>query len=407
MDTRDSRTTFDEAARNISGSFAVDPKLKNDIEIFFGLVSDFSIDESCSTDGLRQIIVAFKNFLAKQNCYNALYSFDVLLAEKGMSDAFRADGTTPNILHEIRNCAAQLSRIYTGFVPAEAYLRHGGIDADMSARLRHDSIEDKATSQLEIYAALEGNLHALIKAGDITDEQHYCKRIEAAIAAENTDLMTRKDVAIDLETGVILKKENGKIKKIERYGGDSNTYFYRLLQRPTALLTKYDDRIENVGTRYGGTGFTIEGNIKYARQTRQIYGLENYDDRATEKWPEFVRAIRAADDMLGVQLTILEGINKYTMNPANNPLIGVPFRFDNFLPNALKPYENTPACFHPVAIAVHGLRKEAKHDRRIHIVIDRLILPPLLTAVEQHGLSPIPDTKIMPYARLYNSTLDA
>ena len=361
--------------------------IKEDITTFFDTVSHLSINDSYSDEGLETILNAFTNLLNQQKCYNALHSLKVLQEEKGPNAPFRANGKTPNILHEIRNCSHILGMILAGYIPMGEYATHGGLDADLSARLRHDSIEDRLQTKLGIFADLERNLNDLCDTDMLDTADHYAKRIEATLASENIDLMTRKDAVFDGDGRVVMCE--GKIVKEDRYNGDVNIYYYRLMNRPTALLCKYHDSIENVGTRLGGTGFSTEKNIAYARERREIYGLEDYDERATEKWPGFELAIRAADDMLGIQLVILEGVNKYMSNPQNNPKFGAPFRFSNYIPHGLQAFKDLPNCFHPVAIAVHSIRSEAQTIPKLNTVLDKLIIPPLYNAVKQLNLKSI------------------
>lgn len=403
------RYAFDAARTpNVLGfrPYIIDHDLQNDIHEFFAAIAHVSVKDSYTDAGLGLILDSFEKLLKKQNCINALHSLQILKREKSGDEAFRANGKTPNILHEIRNCAQALGMVAMGYLPMDIYKSHGGLDADMTTRLRHDSIEDSAKSKIDIYAGLERNLHMLVTGGYIDDDFHYDKRREATIAANNIDLMTRKEAIIDDETGVIKRSKKGKLKKRERYGGNTNTYWYKLLESPLALLCKYADRTENVGTRFGVKRFTVSKNIKYARETREIYGTEDFDDRAVQKWPAFEPAIRAADDMLGVNLTILEGVNKYMDNPALNPVDGVPFRMAKYLPNALLAFQLVPDCLHPIAVAIDGLEEAYEDDPRMETIVNNLVLPPIQEAIRDYRINPIPSIPRLPHVMHDQASFD-
>lgn len=368
----------------------VDPKLQRDIHRFFETLEGMSVQDSCSENGLELILASFKKLLEEQECYNALNNFHVLLEEKGEDDPFRADITTPNILHEIRNCAYILGKISTGYIPMDEYLKHGGLDADLSARLRHDSIEDKAKRKIfDIYAGMEKNLERLYDDGILDVEGHYCKRIEATLAAEMIDSMTRKDAEIDTATGQIVRKPNGKISKIERYGGNIALYWKAIGQYPLAVLAKYDDRIENVDTRYGVPRFTLQSNQKYARDTRQVYGTESYDDKICAQWPEFEPAIRASDSMLGIQLALLEMTNYCFENPNLSPRTGNPIRIDDYAPQALHAYQTVPEVFHPISVSIHSLLTHHEKPELIKEILKFKYIPAIRAAESRYGLNPI------------------
>jgi hypothetical protein len=364
--------------------------LLKDIHTFFQSIEGMTVAESCEKEGLRHIIISFKHLLESQRCFNALNNFEVLLDEKGMDDPFRADGETPNILHEIRNCAHILGMISTRYIPMDIYLTHGGLDADLSARLRHDSIEDKAKRKtFDIYAGMERNLERLHLENLIGDEEHYCKRIEAALTAEMIDVMTRKDAEINSVTGKIIYKTNGKISKIDRFNGDLGLYWGGMLPYPLSILGKYSDRTENVGTRYGVDKFTLESNQSYARKTRHIYGTEAHDDTVIKKWPQFKHAIIASDAMLGLQLTMLESANYYLGEENSNPATGNPIRFDDYLPYGLHAYHTIPEALHPISTAVNSYRKHPIEPQKINALLYQKFIPPIKSAERQFGLNSI------------------
>lgn len=385
------RRRFSSAARRrlilqntISPDYPVPEDLKADIATFFDSLRNLSIEDSFTPEGLERVKSAFHEFLMSQRCWNALYSFDELCREK-KDKPYRADNITPNILHEIRNCAQQLGLISRGFIPMDEYGKQGGLDADMTARLRHDSIEDYGESFMSLYTGMEGNLNNL----NIQEDEFRYNIQQAVYGAETANLMSRKDAKRDV-FGRIEYKDNGKIKKVERYGGDTGEYFRKMRERILALLGKYADRTENVSTRAGVSAFDDGSNRKYARQTREIYGLEAHDDIAAQLWPKFEDAIRCADDMLGLNLLILEGFNMYKSNQNLNPKNADPFRLNRYLPGALIPYQDLPAIFHPVSIHLHMLEREVENDLRMRTIIDQLILPPIQKGIQDYELSPVP-----------------
>ncbi len=371
-------------------NYEVAPSVLKDIHLFFESLNGLSVADSCTDEGLRDIIVSLKTLLKSQKCHNTLYNFEILLKEKGLDDPYRANGTTPNILHEIRNCAHILGMISTGYIPMDVYAQHGGLDADLSARLRHDSIEDKAKSKtFDIYTGMERNLENLFEAGELNEELHWKKRMEASLAAEMTDVMTRKDVVIDPETGRVVRKPNGKILKKDRYNGDISIYWGNMLPYPLAILGKYADRSENVGTRYGVEIFTLESNMKYARKTRYIYGNESHDEVAIEKWPQFAYAIKASDDMLGIQLTMLETVNEYLDDKRSNPRTGNPIRVSKYTPHGLHAYHTIPQCLHPISVAAHDYRIHHENTAKVRSVLENKLAPAIRVEEDKYGLNPV------------------
>lgn len=360
--------------------------LIQDIEEFFNSVKHLSVEESFSEKNKNLILYNFETFLLKQKLYNTLHSLEILKEEKGENDPYRANGKTPNIYHEIRNCFHALGMIKNGFINMDSYEKHGGLDTDLSGRLLHDSIEDKGKTKIQIYASIEGMLHRKFTSGKIDEKTEFIHRNKVSLAVDNIDRMTRKDSVIDSETGR-LTYENGKPIKQERFNGNKFIYFYRLLETPLAILGKYADRTDNNGTRFGIEKFTLQSNINYAEETRGIYGRFDFDERAIKTFPFFKKAIKAADAMLGLHQMILEGVNDHKKNKALNPETGLPFRLNRYLENALPAFDGIPNCFHPIAVTIHSLSEE--NDARIQKVKDRLILPHIQTAIMNMELKAI------------------
>ncbi len=369
----------------------LDDFLIQDIETLFQRISHLTISQSESNEGLREIIVSFKAFLTKQECYLALENFEELLIEKGKNNAYRNNKRTPNILHEIRNCMQGLSMIVDGAYDMPAYQKAGGLDADMSARLRHDSIEDKAQTKQSLFGQMQRHLTRIFNNGLISQFTYAVKLLEADAAADAIDRMSSKEAKRDPVSGEVIWKNKSKFKpeKEKRFDGDTNRYFYGLRENIFSLLGKYSDRIENISTRLGHSGFSLLKDREYIRQTLETYSLENERERAIEQHPDFEKQIRASDAMLGLQTAILAGINKYRSNPALNPYYGQEFDLDRYLPHALSAYQHLPPSMHPLSIAIDNARIEAEDDPRLHVVINRLIVPAIVHAVQCQNVKPI------------------
>lgn len=371
---------------DLTPDYPVNPKLKSDIMEFFDSVRDMDVEDSFTDDGIERVKKAFIKFLTEQRCWNALHSFEELCKEKSGDNSYRGDDETPNILHEIRNCAHQLGYIVRGYMPPDEYFHEGGLDADLMSRIRHDSIEDHGKTQFSIFAKAEEYLHKL----QISAQEFQLKIHQAVKGAEASDLQSRKHAKVNKHGHIERDSKTGKIIKEERYDGDTGVYFAVLRKKILSLLGKYDDRTENVTTRWGVKRFTAKSNRKYARQTREIYGLEAYDEEAIRMWPEFKAAIICRDAMLGLGVRCLEGMNKYKSNKALNPDNGMPFRLIRELPAALIPYQDLPAIFHPISVNVHMFEREVKKDPRVRKVINNLMLAPIIQSAAEHVLKPIP-----------------
>ncbi|MEM6780440.1 MAG: hypothetical protein AAF569_01095, partial [Pseudomonadota bacterium] len=354
-----------------------------DIDEFFDSMRDMTFEESQTEEGIEKIKNAFRKFLTSQRCWCALHNFEKLCEEKS-NKPFRADKETYNIMHEIRNCARRLSYLRNGFIPWDKYCLQGGLDADLMARIRHDSIEDYGESFTSLYDETEIYLHGL----DLEEAEHIIKIQQARIGASTADLMSRKDAKRDNLGRIMRDPETKKIIKVERYDGDTGVYFRKMIDNILALTGKYDDRGENVDTRVGV--FSLADNEIYDRETHGIYGLEAYDEEAVERWPEFEDSIRCADDSLGVSLLVLKGINRYKGDTNLKPKTASPFRLGRYLPGALLPFQNTPMIFHPIAIMNHTLERDAKTDPRMRPIIDKLIMAPIQQGIQEYGLQPVP-----------------
>ena len=154
-------------------------------------------------------------------------------------------------------------------------------------------------------------------------------------------------------------------------------------------MGKYSDRTENVSTRLGNSGFDVQSNRVYCRKTRETYGLEDFQGTSVKMHPGFEDAIRASDAMLGLQVKVLECMNKYMSDDSYAPEYGEPINLKPYMPLALTAYEHMPQSMHPVCIMMDNLRIEAGDDMRLHAVIDRLIVPPIMAAIKDHNLKPI------------------
>ncbi|MEM7618171.1 MAG: hypothetical protein AAF244_02190, partial [Pseudomonadota bacterium] len=278
---------FDEASESVS----LDDALPRDIETLFDKISHLTIADTETDQGLREVIAAFKEFLTKQECWNALVNFEELLKEKGKEteNQFRNNKRTPNVLHEIRNCMQSLSMIIEGAYDMEAYQEAGGIDTDMVAGLRHDSIEDKGQFKSTLINLMERNLQRLFQNSQIDYHTYMAKLIEAGQGAEAVDRLSAKEAKINPKTGKIIWKDKKKLKpeKEKRFNGDANKYFYHLRENIFSLLRKYADRNENISTRLGNSGFTLSQDRKYVRKTLETFYLENFRDKAIEMHPGF------------------------------------------------------------------------------------------------------------------------
>jgi hypothetical protein len=110
--------------------------------------------------------------------------------------------------------------------------------------------------------------------------------------------------------------------------------------------------------------------------------------------------------MLGLNLTILEGMNKYMDNPALNPMGGVPFRFGRYLPNALLAFQLLPEALHPLSITIDSIKREAEQNPRIGVVLERLILPPLQICIRDHRIKPLNSIPVLDHGQSAQMKLD-
>ena len=336
--------------------------------------------ESIQPENVEKTKQSFFEFLDEMNFPLAEVCFEELLREKTGEFAFRADGKVPNWYHEIRQCLYTLSLVRSGLLQERHLLRHGGLEVALSITLRHDSWEDLGKDRMAVYIPLERKLHQLQGQGLITEDQLYVERSNSVKIVDGMDLLTRKIPEIN-EWGNYVRKDNGKIKKNDRFNGQLMLYYNRILQSPLTALGKFGDGIEGMSTRVGVQSYTVEDDRKYTAERRMLYGRRPLDIETMERYPFLKPAIRAADGMLGILLVGVETLNDYSRDGGQNPKFATPIRIDSYAPAARKGFQYLPPAWHPIFIFMERMRDKSLRDGDNHIDLlnKNALLPPLGT----------------------------
>lgn len=312
---------------------------------------------------------AFFDFYREMDWPLAEWAFEDTLAECFGEFEFRADGITPNWYHQSRQILYRLAKVRSGILKEEAFENYGGLQVAVTVDKDHDRWEDLGKSATTIYATREQHIHECWdkNPGSRTDAEFFMLRQQAAMAADFTDLMTRKKPRMDAD-GNYVRKDTGKLIKDDRFAGDLNLYMDQVLKTPITIDGKYNDGIEGMSTRHIPM-FSDEQNRSYAEERRKIYGRRNIEHEAIEQFPFMKDAIRSSDDLLGILLVMTETVVDYS-KPENNPRYARPINIEDYLsPPLLKWVNVLGPAWHPVTIALEDLENKAKHETKPHTAL--------------------------------------
>lgn len=331
---------------------------------------------------------AFREFLSDLSTVDPLWnlplwSFEALLEEKSGEFEFRADGKVPNWYHEFRNFLYVGAATREGLIPKSDYSLFGGLPVTTAIIMRHDSWEDLGQTPTMIYANLERKTHAYMDFFDPDQQREeisaigFSLRQQSMRTVEDVDRLTRKHPILD-ENGAYVRKDNGKLVKIPRFGGNLHEYYDGGRESPHFSLVKFNDSIEGMSTRMGA--FSSDADILYTRERRQFFGLRQLDKEAIDKFPFLKRAIHASDSMLGVLLADMETVNFYSDNkdkPEQNAEYARPVSIGRYIPAAKHGFNIIPRAFHPVSILVERMEDRAvlENNRSIALLLKNAIYP--------------------------------
>lgn len=335
------------------------------LDSFFAQIDFETEAESLKPENVETAKNAFKTFLRDMEWSAVEYSFDELLTEKSGDHATRKNPDVPNWYHEFRQILPVLSMMRSGIYTHQNLDAQGGIEAFLVAKLRHDSYEDYGKTPTALYAALEKSAHQKNEQGELSDDKLLMVRNQYALASEVVKLVSKK-------TKMNYIDEEGALQTREQdfYKQDSNQFYLNMLRHYFAFELKMGDSIEGVSTRYYEAqffdhkgGLTIDKNLKYAREKRNLYAHIAMDEMAIEKWPDMEPAIKSLDSMLGINMTIFEIINNY-YDPAQslNARYAQPMRIKQYLDEALDAYEHVPKGFRPDHIQIENLENIARKE---------------------------------------------
>lgn len=337
--------------------------------------------ESIKPGNVERTKFAFREFLVEMNWPLAQWCFEDLLEEKRGEHLFRSDGKTPNWYHEFRECLYLLGKMRAGMLKEKDLIRYGGMEVCIATNLRHDSWEDMGKDRLAIFAPIERKLHEYEKDQVIDDAFLYDCRRRATLVIEGVDRLTRKTPVLNGE-GYFVRKENGRLKKVDRYDGDANLYMNAVGEWPTTALCKYEDLNEGMQTRIGVDRFTPEDNAIYIEERRALFSGRNFSSEVSTRFPFIKEAIESSDSMMGILVAGMTAVNTYS-RPNFNPANGKPLDLGKYVRKARAGYAHIPPCFHPIHIFIGRLegRAQTDPDMKVRIntrnLLDNIIRPPL------------------------------
>lgn len=374
-----------------------DKQIHQAIDRFFDKIDFDSVEESITPESAEITKNAFLDLCHELEWHSVKLAFKDLLEQKSGDDALRKDEKTPNFYHELRNLYPVLSKLRSNIYTLENLRPHGGIQANLVARLWHDSYEDNMETPTALYAKLESDLHNEHKYGHLSDAELVIGRNQAAVAIEAIRLVSKKTSRLvenndPHQFDIFDPSDDGdyKIETVDFFDGDQNKFYNNMLANYIAFSLKVDDGIEGLSTRtflsqFTGesASFSVDKNISYAEDKRHLYGRNAMDNIAAGKWPEHEQSIRSADDMLGLTLTMLEIVNDYYKgNSKLDPQNALPARLDQYA-NALDNYDHVPECSQPHMIQISEFEAIArmeleKGETKMAEILENALYPSLI-----------------------------
>src|SRR5690606_11542184 len=110
----------------------------------------------------------------------------------------------------------------------------------------------------------------------------FALRQQSMRIVEDVDRLTRKHPILN-EDGSYVRKPNGKLVKVPRFGGNLHEYYDGGKASPHFSIVKFNDSIEGMSTRMGAFG--RDDDIQYTRERRQFFGLRQLDKEAIDTFP--------------------------------------------------------------------------------------------------------------------------
>lgn len=348
-----------------------------DLGKFFNTIDFKTEAETLLPENIEKTKQAFFTLCEDKGWIAVKQSFEELLAEKSGRYAMRGkDDSVPNWYHEFRQVLPTLSALHSHLYTEKSLNKHGGIEALLTAKFRHDSYEDYGKTPTQIFAGLERRLHEQNTANNITDEQLFLARNQASIATDVVGLVSKKTkfqyIVQDHENPHDQEPKQEKIITHEQdfFDGDDNAFYRQTLEHYFAYELKTLDGVEGLSTRVvpdqfldEDTDLSVEKNLTYARKKRSLYGRASMDKMATEKWPEFKTTIRSIDSMLRLNLVALEIVNDYyapdSKLKARNAF---PMRVNRYMDYAFDAYEHVPKGFNPLLLQIERCERIAQNE---------------------------------------------
>lgn len=312
----------------------------------------------------------------------------------------RRDLITPDFLHEVRQDLAVKGFIQDGLLTKRS--RHGSVENLVCAIMVHDLGEDFNILPRQLYEYLLKRIDEQKRSMPTQEETYY--RTMARRVTNIMEIMTmeRKYTAdeirktLDLPPGARIDenhleaflnelrldfypldtnaqglqiiadpKKHGNGYVVSRYINsgirDWNSYLHHMLNDPFAILAKFFDRNEGLSTRIG-KNFDVRAYARYLSMTEQSFSFDDIARRAAKQYPEFAKAFKTLDSMMGVLYRIGRTYVNHHMDLNREGSKGFAIRtssqisFREYFPSALYGYRKLPEGINPLSMILGRIR---------------------------------------------------
>lgn len=383
--------------RDISGCFDRACAVQGGQDLYFPAIDTLMQELSCyqTEDEIQDFATAshiqnlFDSFLGKCDFQMARWDFSKLIKET--HEELRDDGTLV-WYHHLSPILLFLSKVRDGTIPLDALEEHGGLEVVLRTHLRHDSLEDMVLKPQTFGQAMSDAVYK----NDVFSSARKEEELRGnALVYRYVSLMSKKHVMLN---------KNGKIKVDAKTGEvirktlflDTRSYFYNMLEHrdasPIPFILKQGDAGNNQAT-LDTPKFPPAKRLKKCNELEDMYGgRHGFSDLAMDKWPEFAKAIKDFDALLGTLVYLNFGDLEYVelAYPDNDTKFkeGGKIYQSGGIPRYLDDAMNfkVPRAFHPVHMWLDREHKkmQSHHDPNIRRRTEDFLKSSIYPAFEKY-----------------------
>lgn len=225
-----------------------------------------------------QLLDFLTRWMQERNFQYGLACLDLLVTHKGSSK--REDGVTPSILHELSQGLYTVALVEAGYdLPDPEIL--------MCLNFTHDLGEEYSLHKKDFLAHFE---NARINRTPVYNRPGFTQR------ALNQDWEDK--------TAELMRRMAKKINGISLYPRDDNPeqtdnrkYFMNMLDDPSTVIAKFQDRIHNMATLIG-----VKSPDKHKEYIVETLDLRNTLMRARALYPRYARVFSVMENIVSAQI---------------------------------------------------------------------------------------------------------